>query len=51
VSVAILIMVTFLVAVQVLALLGFSNSRAMNEASKKIARELHELQIRDRDRA
>jgi len=42
--VAILIMVTFLVAIQVLGLLGFANTRARNEAAKKIAQELHDLE-------
>ena len=45
--VAILIMVTFLVAIQVLSLIGLTTNRQIrNELAKKIAQELREAEIR-----
>lgn len=44
---AILLLVSFLVLMQVLGMIGFTNTRARNQAAKRIARELYELQQED----
>lgn len=46
-TLAILLLVSFLALMQVLGMIGFSNTRARNEAAKRIARELYELQHED----